>query len=337
MEGKQQELITLSVIVPCYNVGPYLDRSLLSLSQQWNGRTDYEIILVDDASTDNTLSKLVLFKEKYPNNVILIEKKNNEGVAAARNSALDLARGQWITMFDPDDALAIGGYDYLIKNYATNDVDIVSFGAFTMKENNAPKLWNKELLISNETPVVMKAKDFMLSRHIGSSIIFLFNNKLLKSHRYPYLSLLEDIVFNLPLFLSDNKVIVAGEKIYYYLTRNSSATNTLDIQRLNIGCDDILFAIKTIENLRVKEDKKIDNTLRVYQNRYSRNLFTRLLLSSKTIKQISKFRNELKELNLYPFNKNEDWSSNKNKLYNYLFKHPLLMIVFRWVYRFHRR
>ena len=57
MKGKMQS-VSLSVIVPCYNVEQYLDRSLGCLERQWNGRTDYEIILVNDASTDGTIHKL---------------------------------------------------------------------------------------------------------------------------------------------------------------------------------------------------------------------------------------------------------------------------------------
>ena len=331
MEGKQQE-IKLSVIVPCYNVEPYLDRSLLSLSQQWNGRTDYEIILVNDASTDNTLAKLISFQEKYPYNIILIDKKNNEGAAAARNSALDVARGKWIVMFDPDDALAIGGYDYLLKNYATNDVDIVSFGVFTMPENNAPKQWNKELILSNTTAKILNAKDFLLSKHIGSSINFLYSSKLLKSHRYPSLSLLEDIVFNLPLFLSDNKVVVVSEQIYYYLLRSSSATNTLDIARLNKGCDDIMYAIEEIEkvnnvNLSIEQRTKLHD----YQKKYTINLLNRLLLSDKSKKEIKQIKNRLKQCNQLPL------SGNKGRVYNFIMSTPTLIILLRPFYRLYRR
>ena len=331
MDGKQHE-ITLSVIVPCYNVEPYLDRSLYSLSQQWNGRTDYEIILVNDASTDNSLDKLVSFKEKHPDNVVLIDKKDNEGVAAARNSGLDIARGQWIVMFDPDDALAIGGYDYLIKNYATEEVDIVSFGVFTMQESNAPKQWDKELVISNTTPIKLKAKDFLLSKHIGSSINFLYSSRLLKSHRYPSLSLLEDIVFNLPLFLSENKVVVVSEKIYYYLTRDSSATNTLNAARLNKGCDDIMFAIEEIEKANNDELSLEQKTkLHDYQKKYTINLLNRLLLSDKSKKEIKQIRNRLKKCNQLPL------VGSKGRVYNFIMATPSLITLLRPLYRLYRR
>ena len=54
MQDNQQS-VSLSVIVPCYNVAPYLDRSLGCLERQWNGRTVYEIFLINDASTDDTI------------------------------------------------------------------------------------------------------------------------------------------------------------------------------------------------------------------------------------------------------------------------------------------
>ena len=120
--------ISLSVIVPCYNVEPYLDRSLACLSRQWGERTDYEIILVNDASTDNTINKLNEFKSQFPDNVIVIDKKVNAGAAEARNSGLDVAKGDWIVFFDPDDALADNGYAKMLELTQQKEFDILSFG-----------------------------------------------------------------------------------------------------------------------------------------------------------------------------------------------------------------
>lgn len=126
--------ISLSVIVPCYNVELYLDRSLGCLERQWNGRSDYEIIFVNDASTDNTLDKLKRFESLYPENVIVIDKKQNGGLGEARNSGMDVAQGEWVVFFDPDDALADKAYGSLLKLVETKDIDILSFGVTSVKE-----------------------------------------------------------------------------------------------------------------------------------------------------------------------------------------------------------
>lgn len=335
MERNARE-ISLSVVVPCYNVEPYLDRSLLCLEQQWNGRRDYEIILVDDASKDKTLEKLKAFRDRFPDNVIVIQKHRNEGVAAARNSALNIAKGKWVVMFDPDDALVFGGYDYLLKKCVSDNIDIISFGVDTIADSIVNFQWERDISSQNFTSLVMSSRKFASEHHIGSSISFLYNRKLLTDHKYPKLTLLEDIVFNVPLFLNDHKVKLVDLSIYYYITRSSSATNTLDRVRLNKGCDDILYAISYIESSKCGESQGIKDTLTIYQRRYARNLFTRLLLSSKNVKQISETRNKLRGLGLFPFCRNEDWSRDKTRLYNYLFNHSFIMTIFRHLYRYYR-
>ena len=155
---------------------------------------------------------------------------------------------------------------------------------------------------------------------------------MLKTHRYPPLSLLEDIVFNLPLFLSDNKVIVVNDQIYYYLTRDSSATNTLDIARLNKGCDDIMFAIEEIEeannaDLSIEQKTKLHD----YQKKYTINLLNRLLLSDKSKKEIKQLRNRLKQCKQLPL------VGRKGRFYNFIMATPTLVILLRPLYRLYRR
>lgn len=333
MEIKKRE-IALSVIVPCYNVEPYLDRSLLSLSQQWNGRTDYEIILVNDASTDNTLSKLVSFKENYPNNVIVIDKPQNEGVTEARNSGLNVASGKWVVMFDPDDALAVGGYDYLLNKYADDNLDIISFGVKILPEAESPNNWEEPILYSENKPEVISSRYFLLRFHIGSSICFFYKKDIIKEIRYPVLYLLEDISFNLPIFLNEHKVKVVKDKIYYYLTRISSSTNTLNVDFLNRGCDDIVSAINLIDEYKSKEiDRNIYDELTRYQKKYVVNLFTRLLLSGKSKQEISDIYKYLKSIHLLPISR----LGRKEIIINLLFHLPILMLLIRPLYRAYRK
>lgn len=333
MEGKQQE-ITLSVIVPCFNVEPYLDRSLHCLEMQWKSRTDYEIILVNDASTDNTVNKLVSFKEKHPDNVVLIDKKVNEGVAAARNSGLDIARGRWVAMFDPDDALAIGGYDYLLNECVDDSFDIISFGVKILPEEDAPMNWEESIVFSESKTEIMNSRDFLLKNHVGSSICFLYKRNRIKENRYPELSLLEDISFNLPIFLKELEVNVVSDKIYFYLTRSTSSTNTLNVDFLNRGCDDIVTALSLIDEVKSKEvDINIYDELTRYQRKYLTNLFTRLLLSGKSKQEIADIYKKLYSLRLLPIS----LSGRKEKIINTLFRYPTLMILIRPFYRAYRK
>lgn len=89
----------ISIIVPIYNVENYLGRCLDSiLAQEYE---DFEIIAINDGSTDNSLTILQEYAEK-DNRISIIDKINN-GVSSARNVGLSQARGEYIGFVDPDD------------------------------------------------------------------------------------------------------------------------------------------------------------------------------------------------------------------------------------------
>lgn len=328
---EDQQLVSLSVIVPCYNVEQYLDRSLGCLERQWNGRADYEIILVNDASTDGTILKLNAFKNRYPDNVIVIDKKVNQGVGMARNSGLDAAHGEWIAFMDPDDALIDNAYSSLLRLTERDQFDILSFDAMVIEDIK----WNDSLTKTRHQKYEIdwcgKSTEFMLKYHIGTCFRFLYRRQLL-NHRFKDLVFLEDVVFVLPLFLRDFVVALTNEDVYFYIVRKSSTTNMLNIERLNKGCDDVVVALRMMDEMKQNHNASIQNKITERQNFYGYNLFTRLLLSGKNKSQLRQIRMEMDNMSLLPFM----GAGLKTKFYNFLFRHLNMMLLFRPIYRIER-
>ncbi|MET8573880.1 glycosyltransferase family 2 protein [Streptomyces sp. NPDC005012] len=104
-------MVKLSVIVPFYNVRQYAPDTLRSL--QANARSDVEFLLVDDCSTDDTPALLERAERDLPG-ARLLRHERNRGIAAARNTGLEAARGEYLTFLDGDDWLAPGHYGRLI-------------------------------------------------------------------------------------------------------------------------------------------------------------------------------------------------------------------------------
>ncbi len=78
----------ISVIIPCYNVGNYIDRCMASIAVQTLGVENLEIIFIDDASTDDTWERLQRWEKRFPDNILLIHSDVNGKPGAARNIGL---------------------------------------------------------------------------------------------------------------------------------------------------------------------------------------------------------------------------------------------------------
>ena len=95
----------VSVIVPCYNAAEYLDRCMEHLLKQTIGTENMEIILIDDASTDDgaTLGLLTAYEEKYPDTILVIALEENMRQGGARNIGISYAGGEYLVFCDADD------------------------------------------------------------------------------------------------------------------------------------------------------------------------------------------------------------------------------------------
>ncbi|WP_197484382.1 glycosyltransferase family 2 protein [Tepidimonas fonticaldi] len=115
--------IKLSLVLPCYNVEAYVDRALESLRAQTF--TDFEIVAVDDGSTDGTAERLRRWLDVEPR--LRIHKQDNRGLYLARLSGIAQSRGQWVTFMDADDELTPDHFEVLWAGTG-EDVDVVVTG-----------------------------------------------------------------------------------------------------------------------------------------------------------------------------------------------------------------
>lgn len=122
----------LSVVVPVYNVERYLPHCLDALLNQGlqgaesalaleEGKGDYEIICVNDGSTDHSATILTIYQRLYPGTIRLITTENR-GLAAARNLGLAFAQGDYVTFMDSDDYMVNGAYAYLLDHFCQPSV-----------------------------------------------------------------------------------------------------------------------------------------------------------------------------------------------------------------------
>lgn len=116
----------ISIILPAYNVAPWLKDCVLSLEDQDLKQEDYEIIIVNDGSTDDTEAIAKALKETYPN--IHLYTQANQGVSAARNKGIAQAIGEYILFIDPDDTVVPNCLGKMYSFVKGNTLDIGMFG-----------------------------------------------------------------------------------------------------------------------------------------------------------------------------------------------------------------
>ena len=104
----------LSLVVACYNVEPYLGRFLTSVFNQSSRLSRFEVILVDDGSTDGTAEIARNWQSCHPEHVRYIHQEN-AGVSGARNAGLAIARGTWVSFPDPDDFLDVNYFRRMLE------------------------------------------------------------------------------------------------------------------------------------------------------------------------------------------------------------------------------
>jgi len=244
----------ISVIIPVYNVEPYLNRSLDSLKNQTF--TDLEFICIDDCSTDNSLSILKKYEDCDSRfKVIALEK--NCGAAVARNRGLDIASGEYLGFIDPDDEIDLNFYEKLYNSAIENNSDIakclmkvidtegnVTIGPITERIKN-----NGIFLFTSEWTTAIYRASIIFDNNIR------FNEEIRKA---------QDIVFINKIVLKSKKLTFVDDVYYYYHRRDDS----LDGKKLSDeAVKSLCLAISQIRN-DIESANLFEIDSEIYTKRY---------------------------------------------------------------------
>lgn len=145
-----QQGVTISVIIPAYNVELYIESCLKSVMEQQEA--SFEVVLINDGSTDCTGVICKSWAEKY-SNIVYLEQKN-KGQGTARNVAIDHASGEWLVFLDADDTMLPGALKYL-EDSASENYDIFVYGCIFISENQESN-WLQLPPSGNDKDVIMK-------------------------------------------------------------------------------------------------------------------------------------------------------------------------------------
>lgn len=211
--------IKISVIVPIYNVDRYLPKCLSSILAQTF--RDYEILLIDDGSTDNSADICDTFASKYAN--VTVIHKENKGPSDARNVGIENAKGEYVYFLDSDDYIIPKCIEILYNNIIKNDADL-SCGSFDFFDDNNPI---NECTVPDNKILIIGGEEACISLLYGkkfytSSCNILIKKQIAKNNLFPLGKYHEDEMTTFRYFLDAKKIVMTTLKTYYYYQRQGS-------------------------------------------------------------------------------------------------------------------
>lgn len=220
----------ISVIVPIYKVEAYLDECVQSIVNQTY--KNLEIILVDDGSTDNCPQMCDDWAIR--DSRIKVIHKKNAGAAAARNSALDIAKGDYFGFVDSDDYIADNMFEELLKALLDSGKKISYCTAYRVLPNGTalPTIYSSSEGILNVTESINEVFYWRIDTAVWSK---LFERSVFDGIRFPEGETNEEFPILLPLISNAGGIINTGKTLYYYRAREGSVTASCYMRESSSG------------------------------------------------------------------------------------------------------
>lgn len=255
MKGNQVPLV--SIIVPVYNAGKYLNRCIDSILSQT--MTDFELLLIDDGSKDNSGRICDEYAEKDAR--VRVFHKPNGGVSSARNLGLDNAKGKWITFVDADDRCSCNYLEHLLSKVDDTDL-IISYAVICDSTGEKAEVYPEYRV--NATNFERLFVDSDMHWHTSpwaklyrASIIY---ENSLRFNEMMHIG--EDADFLFSFMLITDKIYVSSDTDYYYTCDVSGSLtkriNTIDSELASYRT--ILCLVnRIIQQKDIKDNRSLDN------------------------------------------------------------------------------
>ena len=238
-------MLKLSIVIPVYNVEKYLSKCLDSvIYPQLDG---YEVIVVNDGSTDSSLTVTEKYLDRYPELIRIISTENG-GLGAARNVGIDAANGEFLLFLDSDDRLSDGALPEIMEKL-NEDFDICIFGILSVTEDgivldDVRSCGREGTLSLDSYPRLLLCPPSACNKICRRSLF------IESGLRFPSRVWYEDLRTIPKLYLLTDKIVATDRQWYIYIQRSGSISRSANLERnLEIieAVDDLIGYYKTAE------------------------------------------------------------------------------------------
>jgi len=293
-----------SIIVPVYNTEAYLARCLESILNQTYD--DYEIIVVNDGSTDNSKDIINEYKEKYPNKIVCVDKKNG-GLSSARNKGVKKAKGDYILFLDSDDSIQSG----LLKTLSTKTKDEPDLIRFQIKEIRDNKICMYRELPFETVSGDKAFKKIVKYHYVENACCYAYRTKFYKKNKFIFAEgkLHEDYGLIPTIIMKADKVKSIGYVGYNYIIREGSIMTSVNYDKVKRKVDDTLYLYKNMINIFDNSElKNID----IYKSFLSNSAVLKMLELNKKDYRI--YKKKLKLLGVFDNLLEDTWKRKIKKV-----------------------
>lgn len=286
----------ISVIIPAFNCEKSIERTVNSIIS--SGLTDYEIVIVNDGSTDNTADVCNSLCDQY--SFIKYIEQQNSGVSAARNKGINLATGEYIMFFDADDTAKENGFAECVNIIKSEKPDILVFGmSFDYYKNG--KLYRTDELVAEQNGLLNKnqikavLESLYNTNALSSACNKFFKRALISEHNISFNTnyfLMEDFLFSLECLKVCENIHCLPKALYCYKQAENEKNAFNRLKRIDDLCEYVLPFKTAIDELASDEYRNS-----VFNNFFFMLLWQKMYYADKT--EIKKIAEGLKSNKLF--------------------------------------
>lgn len=267
----------ISFIIPIYNTELYLNKCIESIYNSVLLDTEFELIMIDDGSTDNSakVAKEICQQHK---NAILIEQKN-QGLSVARNVGMENANGDYLWFIDSDDYLDSALIDKVKYDIIKNNYPDIFAIQLKLIDGEVTRIECAQQKVKHNT--ILKGRDAVLSGYLPSSACAIIcQRNFINQHQLKFYVGIshEDVEFSMRAMALANTAYFSDYQVYFYIKHTGSISRPISVERLffhTIG--DMYVALSHQKFIETLEDKELQD----YILRWSNNILFNLVLSIK--------------------------------------------------------
>lgn len=309
------KMLKLSIITTLYKSAGYMRKCLATLLDQDLSENEYEIILVNDGSPDDSLDIAEQYSAEYKN-VRVISYEVNRGLAGARQAGTDVANGRYLCYVDPDDWIERCSFGPVLDRMEKYELDMLRFNYRMVDQDGNTLRKPSDARLIDYSSEILNGPDFLRMRLGYGCFVwaYIYRTSLIRNSgvRFRQGDYFDDIAWLPQIIRRAGRIDSCDEVRYNYLQRSDSLVNTVSKESIIRKLDATIVVIS-----RLKEQMESADQVSMQWYRGMCSKLSLAILSSSAVESPDKFNyylDKLKELSVFPLRCDKASKSQKLKL-----------------------